>query len=48
MTPPVPHPSRAFNAVLPPWHRTPVALIPAAAAAFIIGNLLLMIPWSAF
>jgi len=31
---------------LPPWYLTPVALIPIAAAAFIIGNLLMMIPWS--
>jgi hypothetical protein len=32
---------------LPAWYRTPVAAIPIAAAAFIIGNVLLMIPWQA-
>lgn len=32
---------------LPGWYRTPVAAIPIAAAAFIIGNVLLMIPWQA-
>ena len=32
---------------LPAWYLTPVAVIPAAAAAFIIGNVLMMIPWSA-
>jgi hypothetical protein len=30
------------------WYLTPVAVIPLAAAAFIIGNVLMMIPWSAY
>jgi hypothetical protein len=30
---------------LPTWYLTPVVIIPIAAAAFIIGNVLLMIPW---
>ena len=30
---------------LPTWYRTPVVLIPIAAGAFIIGNVLMMIPW---
>jgi hypothetical protein len=33
---------------LPAWYLTPVAVIPVAAATFIIGNVLMMIPWSAF
>lgn len=33
---------------LPVWYRTPVAVIPVAAAAFIIGNVLMMVPWSVF
>jgi len=33
---------------LPVWYLTPVAVIPLAAAAFIIGNVLMMIPWSVF
>jgi hypothetical protein len=33
---------------LPAWYLTPVAVIPVAAAAFIIGNVLLMVPWSVF
>jgi hypothetical protein len=33
---------------LPAWYLTPVAVIPVAAAAFIIGNVLMMIPWSVF
>jgi hypothetical protein len=33
---------------LPAWYLTPVAVIPIAAAAFIIGNVLMMIPWSVF
>lgn len=32
----------------PAWYMTPVAVIPIAGAAFIIGNVLMMIPWSAF
>ncbi|MDQ7248120.1 hypothetical protein [Dongia sedimenti] len=32
----------------PVWYRTPVAVIPIAAAAFIIGNVLMMVPWSVF
>jgi hypothetical protein len=32
----------------PAWYRTPVAVIPFAAAAFIIGNVLMMVPWSVF
>jgi hypothetical protein len=32
----------------PAWYMSPVAVIPFAAAAFIIGNVLMMIPWSAF
>lgn len=32
---------------LPAWYLTPVVLVPIAAATFIIGNLLLMIPWQA-
>jgi hypothetical protein len=31
---------------LPVWYLTPVVLIPISAAAFIIGNVLMMIPWS--
>lgn len=33
---------------LPAWYLTPVAVLPVAAATFIIGNVLMMIPWSAF
>jgi len=33
---------------LPVWYLTPVVIIPIAAAAFIIGNVLMMIPWSVF
>jgi hypothetical protein len=33
---------------MPAWYLTPVAVIPVAAAAFIIGNVLMMIPWSVF
>ena len=33
---------------LPAWYLTPVVVIPVATAAFILGNLLMMIPWSAF
>jgi hypothetical protein len=29
----------------PVWYQTPVATIPLAAAAFIIGNVLLMLRW---
>ena len=36
------------TAAQPAWYRTPVATIPLAAAAFVIGNLLLMIPWQVF
>jgi hypothetical protein len=32
----------------PAWYLTPVAAVPIAAAAFIIGNVLMMIPWSVF
>jgi hypothetical protein len=32
----------------PAWYQTPIVLLPAAAAAFIIGNVLMMIPWSTF
>ncbi|GAB2178882.1 hypothetical protein [Dongia sp. agr-C8] len=32
---------------LPAWYLTPVVVIPLAAATFIIGNVLLMIPWQA-
>ena len=32
---------------LPAWYLTPVVIIPIAAAAFIIGNVLMMIPWQA-
>jgi len=32
----------------PAWYLTPVAVIPVAAAAFIVGNVLMMIPWSVF
>ena len=32
----------------PAWYLTPVAAVPVAALAFIIGNVLLMIPWSVF
>jgi hypothetical protein len=32
---------------LPAWYLTPVVIIPMAAAAFIIGNVLMMIPWQA-
>ena len=30
---------------LPVWYLTPVVIVPIAAAAFIIGNVLMMIPW---
>jgi hypothetical protein len=30
---------------LPAWYLTPIVLIPLAAGAFIIGNVLMMIPW---
>lgn len=33
---------------LPAWYRTPIAVVPIAAAAFIIGNVLMMVPWSVF
>jgi hypothetical protein len=33
---------------LPAWYLTPVAIVPVAAATFVIGNVLMMIPWSAF
>jgi hypothetical protein len=32
---------------LPAWYLTPVVIVPIAAAAFIIGNVLMMIPWPA-
>ena len=32
---------------LPAWYLTPVVLIPLAAAAFILGSVLMMIPWQA-
>ena len=32
---------------LPVWYMTPVVIVPIAAAAFIIGNVLMMIPWQA-
>jgi hypothetical protein len=32
----------------PAWYLTPVAVIPFAAATFIIGNVLMMVPWSVF
>lgn len=49
MKQPAPLPSEARPAATPPaWYRTPVATIPLAAAAFIIGNVLLMIPWQVF
>jgi hypothetical protein len=32
---------------LPVWYLTPVVIVPIAAAAFIIGNVLMMIPWQA-
>ena len=31
----------------PVWYLTPVVLLPLAAATFIIGNVLMMIPWQA-
>ena len=31
---------------LPAWYLTPVVVVPLAAATFIIGNVLMMIPWS--
>ena len=31
---------------LPAWYLTPVVVIPFAAVTFIIGNVLMMIPWS--
>ena len=31
---------------LPVWYLTPVVIVPIAAAAFIVGNVLMMIPWS--
>jgi hypothetical protein len=33
---------------LPTWYLTPVVIIPISAAAFIVGNVLMMIPWAAF
>jgi len=30
---------------LPVWYLTPVVVIPLSAAAFIVGNVLMMIPW---
>jgi hypothetical protein len=33
---------------LPVWYLTPVVIVPIAAATFIVGNVLMMIPWSAF
>jgi hypothetical protein len=33
---------------MPAWYLTPVAVVPVAAAAFIVGNVLMMIPWSVF
>jgi len=33
---------------LPVWYLTPVVIIPIAAATFIVGNVLMMIPWSVF
>lgn len=49
MKAPAPLPSPISNAApRPAWYRTPVAAIPFAAAAFIIGNVLLMIPWQIF
>jgi hypothetical protein len=30
---------------LPAWYHTPVVIVPIAAAAFIVGNVLMMIPW---
>ena len=33
---------------MPAWYVTPVVLLPLAGAAFIIGNVLMMIPWSVF
>jgi len=33
---------------LPVWYLTPVVVIPVAAITFIIGNVLMMIPWSVF
>src|SRR3954462_11004110 len=44
--PPMPVAESQRVGSLPPWYLTPVALIPLAAAAFIVGNLLMMIPWS--
>jgi hypothetical protein len=41
-------PTLVQTQTLPPWYLTPVAVIPMAAAAFIIGNVLMMIPWSVF
>jgi hypothetical protein len=32
---------------LPAWYLTPIALIPVATGAFVIGNVLMMIPWQA-
>ena len=33
---------------MPAWYVTPVVVLPLAGAAFIIGNVLMMIPWSVF
>jgi hypothetical protein len=41
-------PSRETAQSLPAWYLTPVAVIPFAAATFIIGNVLMMVPWSVF
>jgi hypothetical protein len=39
-------PAQPIGEPLPAWYLTPVAAVPVAAAAFIIGNILMMIPWS--
>ena len=40
-----PMPGVASQAATPVWYQTPVATIPLAAAAFIIGNVLMMLRW---
>ena len=38
--------SQPMAASMPAWYMTPIAAVPVAAAAFILGNVLMMIPWS--
>ena len=42
----IPIPAKGPTLPHPVWYLTPVAVLPIAAGAFIIGNVLMMIPWS--